>query len=136
VPVVLLLLLLLLTLYRAPRPTLCLFFPAAMSTPTLPPFSVAISNVHYVETYQISFLNISVCQWTDSRTEVLYFCTQSTNLMHYLSSVYSVIIPLHVSGLLVAHHRDVTIYICNNWYVLYVPIVAYIHCYLLMMDNL
>jgi hypothetical protein len=47
-----------------------------MSTPTLPPFSVAISNVHYVETLQISFLNISVCQWTDSRNEVLYFCMQ------------------------------------------------------------
>jgi hypothetical protein len=27
--------------------------------------------------------------------------------MHYLSSVYSVTIPLHVSGLLVAHHQEV-----------------------------
>jgi len=44
-----------------------------MSTPTLPPFSAAISNIHYVETFQISFLNISVCQWTDSWNEVLYF---------------------------------------------------------------
>jgi hypothetical protein len=26
-----------------------------------------------VETFQISFLNISVCQWTDSWNEVLYF---------------------------------------------------------------
>jgi hypothetical protein len=26
---------------------------------------------------------------------------------------------LHVSGLLVAHHQEVTIYVCNNWYVLY-----------------
>jgi hypothetical protein len=40
--------------------------------------------------------------------------------MHYLSSVYSVTIPLFVSGLLVAHHQDVTMYICNKWYVLYV----------------
>jgi hypothetical protein len=38
--------------------------------------------------------------------------------MHYLSSVYSVTIPLHVSGLLVAHHQEVTMYICDNWYVL------------------
>jgi hypothetical protein len=43
-----------------------------------------------------------------------------TNLMHYLPSVYSVTIPLHVSGLLVAHHQEVTMCICNNWYVLYV----------------
>jgi hypothetical protein len=43
-----------------------------------------------------------------------------TNFMHYLSSVYSVTIPLNVSGLLVAHHQEVTVYICNSWYVLYV----------------
>jgi hypothetical protein len=43
-----------------------------------------------------------------------------TNLMHHLSSVYSVTITLHVSGLLVAHHQEVTMYICDNWYVLYV----------------
>jgi hypothetical protein len=40
--------------------------------------------------------------------------------MHCLSSVYSVTIPLHVSGLLVAHHQEVTMYICYSWYVLYV----------------
>jgi hypothetical protein len=40
----------------------------------------------------------------------IYACNE-TNLMHYLSSVYSVTIPLHVSGLLVAHHQEVTIYI-------------------------
>jgi hypothetical protein len=43
-----------------------------------------------------------------------------TNLMHYLSSVYSVTIPLHVLGLLVAHHQEVAMYICDNWYVSYV----------------
>jgi hypothetical protein len=32
--------------------------------------------------------------------------------MHYLFSVYSVTIPLHVSGLLVAHHQAVTMYVC------------------------
>jgi hypothetical protein len=82
-----------------------------------------------------------------------------TNLMHYLNSVYSVTIPLHVSGLLVAHHQEAKMYICNNWYMLHVfvdcrrasipsrptdsrlrrttaqhvTIVAYILCYLLMM---
>jgi hypothetical protein len=33
-----------------------------------------------------------------------------TKLMHYLSSVYSVTIPLHVSDLPVARHQEVTIY--------------------------
>jgi hypothetical protein len=42
-----------------------------------------------------------------------------TKLMHYLSSVYSVTIPLYVSGFLVDHHQEVTMYICDNWYVLY-----------------
>jgi hypothetical protein len=41
-----------------------------------------------------------------------------TNLMHYLSSVYSVTLLLHVSGLLVAHYQVVTMYMCNNWNVL------------------
>jgi hypothetical protein len=36
------------------------------------------------------------------------------------SSVYSVAVPLHVSGLQVVHHQKVTMYICNKWYVLYV----------------
>jgi hypothetical protein len=26
---------------------------------------------------------------------------------------------VHVSGLLVGYHQEVTMYICNNWYVLY-----------------
>jgi hypothetical protein len=40
--------------------------------------------------------------------------------MHYLSSVYWITTPLHVSGLLVVHHQEVAMYICDNWYVLYV----------------
>jgi hypothetical protein len=47
------------------------------------------------------------------------YAYNEANLMHYLSSVYSVTIRLHVSGLLVAHHQEVTMYICDNWYVLY-----------------
>jgi hypothetical protein len=43
-----------------------------------------------------------------------------TNLMHCVSSVYSVTIPLHVSGFLVAHRQEVTMYICDNWYLMYV----------------
>jgi hypothetical protein len=48
-----------------------------------------------------------------------YACNE-TNLMHCLSSVYWVTTPLHVLGLLVAHHEEVTMYICGNWYVLYI----------------
>jgi hypothetical protein len=78
--------------------------------------------------------------------------------MHYLSSANLVAISLHVSGLLFANHQQVTMHMCNNWQVLYVlvdcqlasiptrpadsqlnvqhvPVVAYIHCYLLMMGN-
>jgi hypothetical protein len=45
--------------------------------------------------------------------------------MYYLSSVYSV--TIHVSGVLVAHHQEVTIYICDRWFVLYV-LVGFITC--------
>ena len=39
--------------------------------------------------------------------------------MLYLSSVYFVNQPLHVSGMFVAHHQEVySIYTYNNWYVL------------------
>jgi hypothetical protein len=50
---------------------------------------------------------------------LLHACNK-TSLMHYLSSVYSVTIPLRVLGLLVAHHQEVAMYICDNWYVLYI----------------
>jgi hypothetical protein len=39
----------------------------------------------------------------------IYACNE-INLMHYSSPVYSVTIPLHRSGLLVAHHQEVTVY--------------------------
>jgi hypothetical protein len=57
------------------------------------------------------------------KARYLKMCNE-TNLMQYLSSVYSVIIPLHISGLLVAYHQEVTMYICDNWYVLYVLVAC------------
>jgi hypothetical protein len=39
----------------------------------------------------------------------IYACNE-TNLTHYLSSVYWVTIPLHVSGFIVAHHQEVAMY--------------------------
>jgi hypothetical protein len=42
----------------------------------------------------------------------IYACNE-TNLTYCLSSVCWVILPLQVSGLLVAHHQDVTMYICE-----------------------
>jgi hypothetical protein len=38
-----------------------------------------------------------------------YACN-GTNLMQNLPSFYSITIPLHVSGLLFAHHQEVTMY--------------------------
>jgi hypothetical protein len=59
--------------------------------------------------------------WILCFVDSAYACNE-TNLMHYLSSVYSVTVTLHVSGLLVAHHEEVAMYVymCNNWCVLYV----------------
>jgi hypothetical protein len=41
-----------------------------------------------------------------------------TKLMHCLPSL-RVTTPLNVSGLLVAHHQEAAMYICDSWYVLY-----------------
>jgi hypothetical protein len=35
-------------------------------------------------------------------------------------SVYSFITTIHISDLPIAHHQEVTMYICDHWYVLYV----------------
>jgi hypothetical protein len=51
---------------------------------------------------------------------ILKCVCNETNLMHYLFSVYWVAILLHVSDLLVAHHQEVAMYICDIWWVLYV----------------
>jgi hypothetical protein len=48
----------------------------------------------------------------------MHACNE-TNFLHYLSSFYSVTIPLHASDLLVVHQKA-TMYICKNWYVFYV----------------
>jgi hypothetical protein len=49
----------------------------------------------------------------------IYACNETT-LVYYLSAVYFVTTLPHVSGLLVAQHQKVTMYMCNNkWYVLY-----------------
>jgi hypothetical protein len=54
------------------------------------------------------------------KVDIYLHACNKTNLMDYLSSVYLVTIPLHVLGLLVAHRQEVTVYICDSWYVLYV----------------
>jgi hypothetical protein len=67
--------------------------------------------------------HISVCMLYSSSVNQpsnLFYTCNETNPMHYLSSVYSVTVPLYVSGLLVVHHQGVAMYICNKWYVLYV----------------
>jgi hypothetical protein len=42
--------------------------------------------------------------------ESVTFACNKTNLMHYLSSVYSVTMPVHVLGMLFANHQEVTMY--------------------------
>jgi hypothetical protein len=80
---------------------------AQLSLTILMPCTLFLKWTHFAVVYTLFWLMI-ICD-----------ACNKTNLMHYLSSVYSITIPLHVSGLLVAHH-EVTMYICNNWYMLYV----------------
>jgi hypothetical protein len=68
--------------------------------------------------------NHPLCARSEALTAVFLrafkFVCNETNLMHCLSSVYSVTIPLHASGSIVAHHQEATMYICDNWYVFYI----------------
>jgi len=43
----------------------------------------------------------------ENSIEDISFCIINTNLKHYLSSVYFVNQPLHVSGIFIAHHQEV-----------------------------
>jgi hypothetical protein len=56
-----------------------------------------------------------------------YACSE-TNLMHYLSSIYWVTIPLHVSGLLVAHHQEVAMNICIYIYICIYVLYVLVDC--------
>jgi hypothetical protein len=53
------------------------------------------------------------CSATLTADDTVRACNK-TNLMHYLSSVYSITIPLHVSGLPISHHQEVTIYLAAD----------------------
>jgi hypothetical protein len=53
-------------------------------------------------------VSFKACAFRLEKVKMRYRCTcNETNLIHYLSSVYSVTIPLHASGLIVPHHQDV-----------------------------
>jgi len=54
--------------------------------------------------------------------------------MHYLSSVYFVSQPLHVSGLFVAYHQEVYC-IYNNWYVLCFLVDCLLYIYSIPPDD-
>jgi hypothetical protein len=53
-------------------------------------------------TFTVDLIDLGVINLTPKG----YACNE-TNLMHCLSSVYSVTIPLRVSGFIVAHHQEV-----------------------------
>ena len=59
----------------------------------------------------IRLVKTQKCLLTCTSNKVLskfaLFCVIKTNLTHYLSSVYFVSQPLHVSGIFVAHHQEV-----------------------------
>jgi hypothetical protein len=66
-------------------------------------------------------------QATSAKCQILCFfdlhldiCVQWTQADALFISVYSVTITLHVLGLLLAHHQEVTMYVCDSWYMLYV----------------
>jgi hypothetical protein len=79
-----------------------------------PPAGVDIRQVMKLIIFLHKFVTNSYTGYTEVHS-CKYACNE-TNLMHYLSSVYSVTTLLHVSGLLVAHHQEVAMYICVNWY--------------------
>jgi hypothetical protein len=60
-----------------------------------------LSKFHYQNSFWVFFLFCFV----DRASR--YIRVMKTNLMHYLSSVYFVSQPPHVSGIFVAHHREV-----------------------------
>jgi hypothetical protein len=69
-----------------------------------------VPNNRHMNTY---VLYITPQKSEDLMYILIYHRTcNETNLMHCVSSVYSVTIPLHVSGLLSAHHLKVTMCIC------------------------
>ena len=61
------------------------------------------NNLHKKEEAD-SVLLYSNCLYLQNTSKLLVI---KTNLMHYLSSVYFVNQPLHVSGIFVAHHQEV-----------------------------
>jgi hypothetical protein len=55
--------------------------------------------------YHIVSYHIKILYFVDRASR--YILVMKTNLMHNLSSVYSVSQPLHVSGIFEAHHQEV-----------------------------
>jgi hypothetical protein len=81
-------------------------------------YPIFLQDVFIIWNYDtvISMRNLD-CLFYVLLTLHLDICLNETNLTHYLCSVYSVTIFLHVSGLLVAHHEEVILYIWDKWYV-------------------
>jgi hypothetical protein len=78
---------------------------------------VSLISANYAMYCYVCYCSLIVGVWlqivrhVDGETKIC--ACNETKRMHYLSSIYSVTIPLHVWGLLVAHHQEVTMYICN-----------------------
>jgi hypothetical protein len=80
-----------------------------ITDPQLCTFTPDISGLHrHLKAFHLHDTDVSTFNST-----FINVCNE-TNLKHCLSSVYSVTIPLHVLGLPVAHHKEVTMCICHN----------------------
>jgi hypothetical protein len=87
-----------------------------------------LPTIYMVTCFLVIILTFVLCLEGEKREHLTLYVCNETNLMHYLSSVYSVTIPSHVSGLLLAHNLEVTMYICNKRYGLYVSVDCQLVC--------
>jgi len=82
-------------------PAVCVLFLIFVTEKIVIPVSVHL----HAFTFWLNELKLIILCFVDRASR--YICVIKTNLMHYLSSVYFINQPLHVSGIFVAHHQEV-----------------------------
>jgi hypothetical protein len=73
---------------------------------------VHMTPINYI-VKKVSFLR-PLAELQKATVSLVTYAYNKTNFMPCLSSVYSVTIHVHVSGLLVVHNQEVTMYICKK----------------------
>jgi hypothetical protein len=74
-------------------------------------YLTATNSCQVTESPYTKLLAATIIVFEHVGLNILKHACNETNLLHNLSSVYSVTISLYFSGLPVAHHQEVTIYI-------------------------